>query len=236
LGNAWDLLSAQALEKAGFKAIGTTSWGIARTLGYGDGEKLDFVEQLRVIKSIVNHVKIPVSADIESGYGVDAAIIIDNVIRTAELGVAGINIEDSPKSQTMLRDRIKHGELLSGMRKELDKRGFKDFYINARVDAYVQKQGLTETIARAKDYVENGASGIFVPFLREDNEIRQVVAEVPAPLNVMSLSDVTSIQKLKELGVRRLSMGGALANKINAYLEKNAAQLYDSQDTSILYN
>jgi 2-methylisocitrate lyase-like PEP mutase family enzyme len=235
LGNAWDVLSAVALEKAGFKAIGTTSWGIARTFGYGDGEQIDFDTHLGVIKSIVNHVKIPVSADIESGYGEDAAAIINNVLRTADLGVAGINIEDSPKNQTGLRELIQHCELLSGMRTALDHNGFKDFYINARTDAYVQKQGLTETIDRAKAYVKSGASGVFVPFLKEDDEIRALAEQLPAPLNVMSLPGLTNAHKLKGLGVRRLSFGGALSNKINAFLERCVSQIYESQDTSHLY-
>jgi 2-methylisocitrate lyase-like PEP mutase family enzyme len=176
-----------------------------------------------------------VSADIEAGYGKDTATIIDNVLRTANLGVAGINIEDSPKNQTELRELVQHCDLLSRIRTALDKNGFKDFYINARVDAFMKKQGLTETIDRAKAYVESGASGVFVPFLIEDDEIRAVAVQVSAPLNVMSLAGLTSGYKLKELGVKRLSLGGALFNKINAILESNASQIYASQDTSLIY-
>jgi len=97
LGNAWDLLSALTLEKAGFKAIGTTSWGIANTLGFADGELIDFDRHLGIIKTIAENVKVPVSADIEAGYSEDISKIIDNVLRTADVGVAGINIEDSLK-------------------------------------------------------------------------------------------------------------------------------------------
>jgi 2-methylisocitrate lyase-like PEP mutase family enzyme len=235
LGNAWDVHSALALEKAGFKAIGTTSGGIAKSFGYGDGEQIDFDVHLGVIKSIVNHVKIPVSADIEAGYGKDTATIIDNVLRTANLGVAGINIEDSPKNQTELRELVQHCDLLSKTRTALEKNGFKDFYINARVDTLFKKQGLTETIDRAKAYVESGASGVFVPLLREDDEIRAVAAQVSAPLNVASLAGLTSINKLKELGVKRLSLAGALFGKIHAILESTASQIYASHDTSLLY-
>lgn len=97
IGNAWDPLSALTLEKAGFKAIGTTSWGIANSLGYSDGELIDFDQHLAIIKTITENVKIPVSADIEAGYSEDPDQIINNVLRTAEIGVAGINIEDSLK-------------------------------------------------------------------------------------------------------------------------------------------
>jgi 2-methylisocitrate lyase-like PEP mutase family enzyme len=237
LGNAWDLLSAMSLEKAGFKAIGTTSWGIARTLGFADGEKIDFDVHLGIIKSIVNHVKIPVSADIESGYGNDSRTIIDNVLRTADLGVAGINIEDTPKKQTGLRELSLHCDLLSKMRTALEKNGFKDFYINARIDTYFQKKDpLNETIDRAKAYVESGASGVFVPGLRKYDEIKAITLGVSAPLNVLSLSGLTNCNKLKELGVRRFSIGNALFDQINVFLERSAAQLYDYQDTSLLFN
>lgn len=97
LGNAWDVLSALILEKAGFQAIGTTSWGIANSLGHADGELIDFQRHLSIIQAITEQVNIPVSADIEAGYGHDEQCIIDNVLRTADVGVAGINIEDSFK-------------------------------------------------------------------------------------------------------------------------------------------
>lgn len=235
LGNAWDPLSALALEKAGFRAIGTTSGGIAKSLGYNDGEQIDFDVHLGIIKSIVNSVKIPVSADIESGYGDNADAIIDNVLRTADLGVAGINIEDSPKNQSELRELDKHCDLLSKIRTALDNNGYHEFYINARVDSLFKKQGLTDAIDRAKAYVDSGASGVFIPLLREDNEIRAVTEQVTAPLNVITLPGLTSGQKLKELGVKRLSFGGALFNKMQAFLETSATQIFEYQDTSLLY-
>lgn len=83
IGNAWDLLSALTLEKSGFQAIGTTSYGIANSLGLSDGELIDFERHLEIIKGIVNHLKIPVSADIEAGYSEDFSTIVDNVLRTA---------------------------------------------------------------------------------------------------------------------------------------------------------
>ncbi|MBE0343447.1 isocitrate lyase/phosphoenolpyruvate mutase family protein, partial [Paenibacillus sp. 28ISP30-2] len=161
LGNAWDLLSAVALEKAGFQAI-------------------------------ADHVQIPVSADIEAGYGEDTATIVEHVLRTADVGVAGINIEDSLKQQKGLREVVLHSNLLSKIRAALDAHGFNDFFINARTDTYLQKDTpLLETIERAKAYVESGASGIFVPGLKVDEEIREVVHQVHAPLNLLALPGLT---------------------------------------------
>jgi 2-methylisocitrate lyase-like PEP mutase family enzyme len=236
LGNAWDLLSALTLEKAGFKAVGTTSWGIANSLGYADGEIIDFDTNLSIIKTITDNLKIPVSADIEAGYSENVNTIINNVLRTADVGVAGINIEDSLKIKKGLREMKEHCELLIKMRTTLDNYGYKDFYINARTDAYLQKENpYLETLERAKAYVENGATGIFVPGITNDNEIKELALQVKAPLNVLSLPGLTNCNKLKELGVKRFSFGNALSDKIIAFLENNAIKLYEFKDTSHLY-
>jgi 2-methylisocitrate lyase-like PEP mutase family enzyme len=237
LGNAWDLLSALSLEKAGFKAIGTTSWGVAKSLGYSDGEMIEFAIQLNIVKMIVDHVKIPVTADIESGYGDDDQTIIGNVLKLADLGASGINIEDSLKNQAGLKPLDQQCHLLSKIKTALEKNGYQGFYINARTDTYLQNiDPLNETIYRAKAYVESGASGIFVPGLKEDDEIRAIISQINAPLNIMSLPGLTNCNKLKELGVKRLSIGGALYRKVNNLLDHCAAQMYESQDTSILFN
>ncbi len=236
LGNAWDVLSALALEKAGFQAIGTTSWGIANSLGYADGEWIDFQHHLNIIQAIAEQVNIPVSADIEAGYGHDEQSIIDNVLRTADVGVAGINIEDSFKKQTGLRNITKHCHLLTNMRARLDNHGYKDFFINARTDTYLLlKHPFEETMMRAQAYSESGASGVFIPGLIDINEISAITSNVDAPINLLSLPGLTNCQLLKELGVRRLSFGNALSDKIIAYLSQHAAQLVKDQDTSSLY-
>lgn len=236
IGNAWDLLSALTLEKAGFKAIGTTSWGIANSLGYQDGELIDFDRHLGVIKTIAENVKIPVSADIEAGYSEDTNTIIDNVLRTAEVGVAGINIEDSLKKSNGLREIALHCNLLEKIRAALDQNGYKDFYINARTDTYFQSQNpLKETIERAKVYVESGASGIFIPGITRHDEIKEITMNITAPINVLSLPGLTNCNKLKELGVKRFSFGNALSDIIIANLEKKVAELLELKDTSLLY-
>lgn len=236
LGNAWDLLSALILEKAGFKAIGTTSWGIANSIGLADGELIDFDRHLRIIQSITENINIPVSADIEAGYSDDPNTIVNNVLRTADAGVAGINIEDSFKSQKGLKDIIQHSNLLSQIRTALDNHGFKDLYINARIDTYFQIENpLIETIDRGKAYVESGASGIFVPGLVNEDEIKEIILHVNAPLNILSLPGITNCNKLKELGVKRFSFGNALSDKVIAYMEKTVEQILEKNDTSILY-
>lgn len=237
LGNAWDLLSALTLERVGFKAIGTTSWGIANSFGYTDGELISFERHLGVIKTITANVKIPVTADIEAGYGEDKETIIENVLRTADVGVAGINIEDSLKKQMGLRTMKEHCNLLSAIRMALDKHGYQGFYINARTDTYFQtKTPFYETVNRAKAYVESGASGIFVPGMIDYEEIKEITLAIQAPINVLSLPGLTNCRVLQELGVRRFSFGNALSDKIISFLDSNASQLMELQDTSLLYD
>ncbi|KRF22534.1 isocitrate lyase/PEP mutase family protein [Paenibacillus sp. Soil787] len=237
LGNAWDLPSAHVLEKAGFKAIGTTSWGIAASLGYSDGEAIDFELQLAVIQRIVNHVQIPVTADIESGYGPNDEAIVTNVLKVANLGGVGINIEDSLKASAGLKRLSEQCGLLAKIRIALDNSGFGDFFINARTDPYLLnlQDPLNETLTRSKHYVESGASGIFVPGLKDKEEIKMISSSTSAPLNVMALPDLTDCDKLKELGVRRLSLGGSLYRKMTTLLEQCAVEMLDSHDASILF-
>ncbi|CAH0124212.1 Carboxyvinyl-carboxyphosphonate phosphorylmutase [Peribacillus sp. Bi96] len=235
LGNAWDLLSALILEKSGFKAIGTTSWGIANSLGYSDGELIDFERHLGIIL-MADNVKIPVTADIEAGYGETAEKIVDNVLRTADVGVAGINIEDSPKKQKGLRDLSQHCSLLLKIREALDYNGYEDFYINARTDTYFQKENpFPETVEREKAYVENGASGIFIPGITNYDEIKEITLNIGAPLNVLSLPGLTNGKELEEIGVKRFSFGNALTDKIIDLLEQDTARIVELNDTSHLY-
>jgi len=236
LGNAWDILSALTLEKVGFKAIGTTSWGIANSLGYADGEWIDFERHLAIIKSIADNVNIPVSADIEAGYGNDTKTILENVLKTADIGVAGINIEDSLKQQTGLRNMNEHCALLAQMRALLDNNGYKNFFINARTDTYFQmEQSFHETMTRAKAYVDSGASGIFIPGLTDYEEIRAITSAIEAPINLMSLPGLTNCQTLQQLGVKRFSFGNALSDKMISYVTNDATRIMESNDTAFLY-
>lgn len=236
LGNAWDLPSARILEQAGFKAIGTTSWGIAAGHGFTDGEALDFAIQLNTIKRIVDHVQVPVTADIESGYGQDDATIVSNVLKVAELGAVGINIEDSLKGETGLKNASDQSRLLASIREALVKGGFDGFYVNARIDTYLQNQGpLDETLNRAQAYLESGASGIFVPGIRDAEAIRTIASSIRAPLNVMASPGLADGSELKKLGVRRLSLGGSVYRKAYKLLEQCAAELASTRNASLLF-
>lgn len=140
------------------------------------------------------------------------------------------------KGATGLKPLSDQCHLLTKIRGALDKNGFGHFFINARIDAYLLNlDPLNETKTRLKSYVESGASGIFVPGLKHEEEIKTIASSTSAPLNVMALPDLTDYVKLKELGVRRLSLGGALYRKMTTLLERCALEMLDSRDASILF-
>ncbi|CAM2063976.1 Isocitrate lyase/phosphoenolpyruvate mutase family protein [Sulfidibacter corallicola] len=236
LPNAWDLLSAIVLEQTGFKAIGTTSWGMANAMGFKDGERVGFDDLLSSVAKMVAAVAVPVTVDIESGYGDDVAEVVENVLKVAGLGAAGINIEDSFKRTTGLRDRREHGTWLSRIRSELDKRGFADFFINARIDTYFQLDNpLEETIERAREYAAGGADGIFVPGVSALDDIGEIVRSVDKPLNVMSLPNMTEVAALERIGVKRFSIGNALSDATVSFVERRARAIFETRNTADLY-
>lgn len=238
LGNAWDTASAQALEKAGFAAIGTTSYGIAQALGMRDGEEIPFDRHVTLVRDIAARVNVPVSADIEAGYASRNADIVDNALRVADAGAAGLNIEDSPKDRDGLRGASEQADLLALLRNALDARGFGGFFLNARTDTYLMpgvSDPFEETLLRVRAYADSGADGIFVPGLSAEPEIAAVASASPVPLNVMSLPGLTSASRLQKLGVRRFSFGNAFSDLALAFLEKSANRLLRDQGTESLY-
>ena len=237
LPNAWDIISAKILEQSGFKAIGTTSWGLANAMGYKDGERIPFKDFIYQVKNIIDAVKIPVTVDIESGYSDDISTVVNNVLEVAELGAVGINIEDSFKNKTGLINVEKQCLLISSIRSSLNEKGYVDFFINARTDTYIQLENpLDETITRAKKYELSGASGIFVPCISEALDIKALINEISLPLNVMSLPNLNSIHELNDLGIKRFSIGNALSDASIAFIEKQVKDMIELQSSANLYS
>ena len=232
LGNVWCAKSAQAAEKAGFKALGTSSHAIAFSLGYADGEQMPFEELLFVIKHIVKSVKIPVSVDLEAGYSADPKVVANHVKQLAELGIEGINIED--------------GIVVDGKRKlapteELAKKieaikAKSDIFINARTDTFTTKHpnALKEAIERANRYKEAGADGIFVPLIETKNDLREFMKAVKLPLNVFTTPKLPEYDVLKDLGVSRISHGAKLYDQIQAKVEKKLSKFLKTKDYEVI--
>jgi 2-methylisocitrate lyase-like PEP mutase family enzyme len=205
-------------------------------MGFTDGEKISFEQLLTLATNMVANVNIPVTVDIESGYADNINIIADNVLKIAEIGAVGINIEDSSKDNSDLLGISKQGEILTRIRNRLDNNGYSDFFINARTDTYFQLDNpIEETITRSTAYINSGANGLFVPVLSNDDEIKALVAKVNAPVNLMSLPNVTDVNHMQNLGVKRFSTGPAFSNAIINFIEKKSKMLIEQQNTESLY-
>ncbi|WP_228817909.1 isocitrate lyase/PEP mutase family protein [Nocardia transvalensis] len=203
LPNAWDYCSGAALVAAGFPAVGTTSLGVAAAAGRPDAAGATKDETLSLARRLVR-LPVPVTVDIEGGFGTDPAEVADFADTLAALGVAGINIEDGRPGGT-LADPAHHAELVAAIKARTP-----EVFVNARVDTYWLNIDHDSTLDRAEQYRSAGADGIFVPGLREPDDIRRVVAAIPLPLNVLSLPGGPSVAQLGALGVRRVSTGGLL--------------------------
>jgi len=209
LPNAWDAGSARVIEKAGARAIATSSAAVAWGHGYPDGQALPLDSLLATLRAIVRVVDLPVSADIEAAWATDAAAAGVTASRVIDAGVVGINVEDGRDAPDLLCAKIEHI-------KGVASRAGVDLWVNARTDVYLRAlvpapEALRETIARAHRYRAAGADSVFVPGLVEEPDIARFVAEVPAPLNVLAWPGLPPADALAQLGVRRLSAGTAIA-------------------------
>lgn len=212
IGNVWDAHSAQLAEKAGFSALGSSSHAIANLLGLEDGQEISVEEILFMVKHIVNAVKIPVSVDFEAGYSDDPEQVADYVKQLTDIGVVGINLEDGVVIDG--KRTLQDAEVL--VRKIKAIKAKTSIFINARADTYTTKHesALDESIRRAKLYQEAGADGIFIPLIETDEDIHRFVAAVDAPLNVFATPNLSPVDQLKALGVRRISYGAKAYEKV----------------------
>ncbi|MDB6164511.1 MAG: hypothetical protein JWL98_1943 [Xanthomonadaceae bacterium] len=213
LFNAWDAGSARAIATAGAKAIATGSWSVAAANGFDDGERFPLPLALDNLRRIVAAVALPVTVDLESGYGDVPAAVGATVAAALDAGAVGCNLEDSFPADGSLRDVAGHVARLAAARRVADDAGIA-FFINARTDVFFQKPAAAHDMAmveaaldRARAYADAGASGLFVPGLVADNLIARVVDASPRPVNIMAMPGVPDRKRLAELGVARISHG-----------------------------
>jgi 2-methylisocitrate lyase-like PEP mutase family enzyme len=212
IGNAWDLTSAKAFEESGFEAIATSSVAVANSFGYEDKQHIPFRLLLNTIKTITKHVAIPLSVDMEAGYSNTIPGILENIEKIHDLGAVGFNIEDSVITEKGKMRTIEDFQTtISSIRNHLDRKNM-NMFINSRTDAYVHKldSRLTETINRAKAYEEAGASGIFVPFLDDENDAREIVNATTLPVSLFYTPALPSFDVVGSWGIKRISMGGSI--------------------------
>lgn len=227
LPNAWDAGSARVIENAGAQAIATTSAGMAWALGRPDGEQMPVQDLLAICERICRSVAVPVSVDIERGFGRDANATGELVDALLRLGVVGINIEDG--TQPGARSLFPSSALVERIAQARSVAQHHDvpLFINARIDAYLadvpEQARYEETQRRALAYVDAGADGIFVPGLSDPHDIAGLARRLPVPLNVYAgYPGAPSAAELRELGVRRISLGCGPMQSVLAHLDRIA--------------
>ncbi|PKB16714.1 isocitrate lyase/phosphoenolpyruvate mutase family protein [Flavobacterium sp. 5] len=242
--NSWDISSSKIVEASGYKAIATTSMGIAASLGYPDCQIIQLSEMMQSITGIVNNVQAPVTVDIEAGYGNNLNEIIDSVKMIIETGIVGINIEDSINLSPNLIDELEFCERISAIRALSDSMGF-HLVINARTDSFCTstaspEEKLAEAIKRGNKYKEAGADCIFVQPVWERDTIATLVKEINAPINILANPGIgagilpPSVSELQDLGVARLSLGSGVMKATLALIKKVADELADKGTYNIL--
>jgi 2-methylisocitrate lyase-like PEP mutase family enzyme len=230
LPNAWDVVSACILVEAGFEAIATTSGGCAFSMGYRDGEDISRDQMAEVIGRIANGVSVPVSADMEAGYGSRPEDVSDTVIAAIGAGAIGVNIEDGVKSGTRdLFDFNLSVERISAASEAADTAGI-DALINARTDGFHTANDTAtfdEAVRRANAYLDAGAGCVFVPFVRDAEVIGRLVKEINGPINILGGAGVPSVAELGALGVRRVTVGSNIIKAVLSATMKAAEELRD---------
>ena len=210
--NPWDVGSAKVLVQLGFKALATTSCGLAWTLGVRD-HVVVLEQKLAHLRDITDAVPVPVNADFERGFAVQPDDVAANVSAAADTGIAGLSIEDSTGDvSNPLFDQSLAVERIRAAREALDKTGTGVLLTGRSEGFLVGRPDLTETIRRLTAYSDAGAECLYAPGLRTLAEITAVVEAVaPKPVNALIGSDMATVEQLAGIGVRRISLGGALA-------------------------
>jgi len=242
--NSWDAGSSKLIEACGYRAIATTSMGIAASLGCPDCQVIQLREMIAAITGIVNAVQAPVTVDIEAGYGNDLDEIIDSVKKIIATGIVGINIEDSIDLNPVLIDEMEFCERISAIRALSESLGL-HLVINARTDSFYTstsslQEKLSASIRRGNKNGEAGADCIFVQPVWDKETIATLVKEINAPINILANPGIgagllpPSVLELQDLGVARLSLGSSVMKATLALIKKIANELSDEGTYNIL--
>jgi 2-methylisocitrate lyase-like PEP mutase family enzyme len=213
LFNIWDPGSAKAVAAAGAHAIATGNWSVANANGYADGERVPLDFAINNLLRIVQAVDLPVTVDLESGYGKNPTAVGQAVDRTIQAGAIGCNLEDSFPETGDLREVAEQVQRIKHARKAADGANV-SYFINARTDVFLQPShrehddaALADVLKRARAYADAGANGLFIPGLTDEAWIARLAAASPLPLNIMVGENTPSLIKLAQLGVARVSHG-----------------------------
>jgi len=237
LPNGWDVASARIFEDAGFPAVATSSAGVAFSLGYPDGQKISRGEMLAVVHRIAEAVHIPVTADVEAGYGTRPEDAAETARQVIAAGAVGMNLEDAiPDKPDALADLNLQVEKIRAVN-EISERAGIAFVLNARTDVFLAEIGAAETrlaraIERLNAYRDAGAQSLFVPGIKDKETIAQLVNGVRGPVNILATGGTPSLAELEKLGVARVSVGSGPMRATLGLLSRIARQLHDEGNFS----
>lgn len=230
LPNAWDAGSAALIAQAGAKAIATTSGGIAWSLGRPDGQRLTRAEMIEQVRRIVAAVDIPVTADVEGGYGPGPDDVEATIEAVVAAGAVGVNIEDSRAPGGPLFAATAQAERVRAARSAADRARLPELLINVRTDVFVYRVGapegrLEDVLLRSSAYAEAGADSLFVPGLTDLDIVTSLVKMSPLPINVMAGPGAPTIAEFEAAGVRRVSVGTAISQAAYSIAQRAATEL-----------
>jgi 2-methylisocitrate lyase-like PEP mutase family enzyme len=229
LANAWDAASARLIAAVGFPAIATSSAGVAYALGYADGQRIPRAEMLDMVRRIAATVSVPVTADVEGGYGAMADAAAETARGVIAAGAVGMNLEDAGEGGALLEAEL-HADRVRAARQAATAAGV-PLVINARTDAFEAPgsadQRFAEAVRRANMYLAAGADCAFVPFVSDGATIARLVREIHGPLNVLATPASPPIAELERLGVRRVSVGSGIARAAYSVARRAAQELLE---------
>jgi len=211
--NIWDAGSAKAVAAGGAKAIATSSWSVANAHGFSDGERLPLSAAIENLRQIASAVDLPITIDLESGYGDQADALGNTIALVIETGAVGCNLEDSYPANGSLREMSDQCLRIQSARRIAEAAQI-DFFINARTDVFFQRPAaqhdeamVSEAIERSRAYADAGADGLFAPGLADIGLIARLAKNAPLPLNIMVGDGTPHLRVLAESGVARVSHG-----------------------------
>jgi 2-methylisocitrate lyase-like PEP mutase family enzyme len=240
LPNAWDVVSARILEDLGYPAIATTSAGMAAVLGYPDGQRVPRDEMLEAVHRIVDAVHLPVTADMEAGYGLTPEQMAETAAATLQAGAVGMNLEDVANeaigSQVELPLQV---EKIKAIRSATTSLGV-SLVLNARTDIYLNRIGVPETryertVERLRAYRSAGADCLFAPGVTDRETIAKLVAGIDGPLNILISPGCPDLKELQLMGVARASTGSSAMRASLGLLRRIGKELLESGRYSSLF-
>ncbi|ROR43557.1 isocitrate lyase/PEP mutase family protein [Kitasatospora cineracea] len=230
LPNAWDAGSAAVIAAAGAAAIATTSGGVSWSAGRGDGQGLDRAAMAEAVRRIAAAVDVPVTADVEGGYGPAPEDVAETVRAVVAAGAVGVNLEDSAAPGGPLFTVAEQSARLRAARAAAAEAGLPGLLVNARTDVHLFGVGPAdgrpaEVVRRAEAYAAAGADSLFVPGLLDLAALKELTAASPLPVNAMAVPGGPTVAELAAAGVRRISLGTALAQAAYTAAHRAATEL-----------